>query len=201
MTWVLLCCLWRSGFYLGVFCVEVAPDGGVKSICIRGVEGNSEGFLVINRCPVIQRVMVHTYHTEMSVQGQSTDIGGGPSSFPPSSSNWSRHPLKLPDFDFHFFANEGETVAYGWPFPFTYTSRPVRSLRTWNGALLPQFPVACLSLRCIPRAFFACACTPYYVIYALYGSDLFTPVVTQTVRTPASRRIGCCFVDRTVWFE
>lgn len=34
--------------------------------------------------------------------------------------------MKLPDFDFHFFANEGETVAYGWPFPFTYTSRPVK---------------------------------------------------------------------------
>ncbi|CDI73730.1 Vacuolar protein sorting-associated protein 13 family protein, related [Eimeria praecox] len=127
----------------GVFCVEVAPDGGVKSICIRGAEGNSEGFLVINRCPVIQRVMVHTYHTEMSMQGQSTDIGGGSSSFSPSSSTWSRQPMKLPDFDFHFFAYEGETVAYGWPFPFTYTSRPCQVL-LWidSKTVAPKSPIA-----------------------------------------------------------
>lgn len=64
--------------------------------------------------------MVHTYHTEMHVQAAS-----GAEAFGPSVPLRQRQPLKLPDFDFHFFAGPGETVAYGWPFPFTYTSRPV----------------------------------------------------------------------------
>lgn len=107
----------------GVFCVEVAPDGGIKSICIRGADGNTGGFLVANKCPAVQRVMVHTYHTEMHSQNSAFEGGSSVSS---ASSSRSRHSIKLPDFDFHFFANEGETVAYGWPFPFTYSSRPVR---------------------------------------------------------------------------
>lgn len=113
-------------FPSGVFCVEVAPDGGVKSICIRGADGTTGGFLVANRCPAIQRVMIHTYHTEMNSQSQSVEAAGASSS---SSSSRSRPSIKLPDFDFHFFASEGETVAYGWPFPFTYSSRPVRTER------------------------------------------------------------------------
>ena len=113
-----------------MFCVEVAPDGGVKSICIRSAEGNSEGFLVINRCPAIQRVMVHTYHTEMSSHSHAPEIGGSS-----SSTHRGRQNMRLPDFDFHFFASEGETVAYGWPFPFTYPSRPVSTMH--NAVLLP----------------------------------------------------------------
>lgn len=77
---------------------------------------------MINKCPLIQRVMIHTYHTEMSSQSQGGEAAGSSS----SSSYRNKPPMKLPDFDFHFFASEGETVAYGWPFPFTYSSRPVR---------------------------------------------------------------------------
>ncbi|KAL8430742.1 hypothetical protein ACSSS7_005739 [Eimeria intestinalis] len=129
----------------GVFCVEVAPDGGMKSICIRGADATTGGFLVANRCPAVERVMVHTYHTEIVSQGQPLDTPGPPSSsasyssagaaaggaaatHAPARAGSSRTApphIKLPDFDFHFFAKEGETVAYGWPFPFTYSSRPV----------------------------------------------------------------------------
>lgn len=76
-------------------------------------------------------------------------MGGGSSSFSPSASTWSRQPMKLPDFDFHFFANEGETVAYGWPFPFTYTSRPVSPshasrMRLFVASVSPWLPFAAL---------------------------------------------------------
>ncbi|XP_026191492.1 uncharacterized protein LOC34619192 [Cyclospora cayetanensis] len=127
----------------GVFCVEVAPDGGVKSICIRGAESASEGFLVINKCPEIQRVMVHTYHTEMSSQSQTGGETASSSAASSSSAHrYKQHATKLPDFDFHFFAHEGETVAYGWPFPFTYASRPCQVL-LWidSKTVAPKSPI------------------------------------------------------------
>ncbi|CDJ56151.1 Chromosome III, complete sequence, related [Eimeria maxima] len=89
-----------------VYAVDVAPEGGAKSIAIRASDTGG-AFVVRNCCPTVQRVMVHTFHSEMN------------------SSSSSRQTGRPPEADCHFFAHEGQSVVYGWPFPFLYKSRPV----------------------------------------------------------------------------
>ncbi|PFH31994.1 hypothetical protein BESB_019350 [Besnoitia besnoiti] len=119
----------------GVFDVEVCPDNGVKSVSIRHSSEAPGGYVVINKCKALQKVMVHTYHYEMALQGPSSARGDE---------------RKVPDFDFHFFAQYGESVHFGWPFPFTYASRPCQVL-LWidSRTVAPKKPIA-LDLR-IPQ--------------------------------------------------
>lgn len=154
----------------------MSPDRGVKSVCIRSAEVGG-GFLLINKCPIIQRVMVHTFHTEMSQQNAlSRQQDGGAS---------RRPAMKLPDFDFHFFARDGETVAFGWQFPFTYSSRPVG--RGWGcccGAS-ERFP-ACVSVS----AFCCDACSlQCHVLLWLDGKTVAPkrPIVLD-METPQYKR-------------
>lgn len=148
-----------------MFDVEVCPDNGVKSVSIRSSEKAAGGFLVINKCKAIQRVMVYTYHYEMmfpnhtaggsgqagaagdplflssqaasptlasSYQGGSTttsssSMSGNSLQQTPKGGGGGEDGLKKKENDFHFFAYYGESVHFGWPFPFTYPSRTVRN--------------------------------------------------------------------------
>ncbi|KEP60384.1 UNVERIFIED_CONTAM: hypothetical protein HHA_291180 [Hammondia hammondi] len=123
----------------GVFDVEVCPDHGVKSVSLRHSGEASGGYVVINKCKALQKVMVHTYHYEMAVSNSS--LGN---QRPGSESDGAP---KAPDFDFHFFAHYGESVHFGWPFPFTYPSRPCQVL-LWidSRTVAPKKPIA-LDLR------------------------------------------------------
>lgn len=107
---------------------------------------------MINKCKAIQRVMVYTYHYEMmfpnnTAGGGGQAAGGDPlfltsqAANPTSSSSYQggsslqQTPkgggggdgLRKSENDFHFFAYYGESVHFGWPFPFTYPSRTVRN--------------------------------------------------------------------------
>ncbi|CBZ51235.1 hypothetical protein NCLIV_043020 [Neospora caninum Liverpool] len=126
----------------GVFDVEVCPDNGVKSVSLRHSCDASGGYVLINKCKALQKVMVHTYHYEMAFQNSASSSGTQR-----SGSDGDSAPQKVPDFDFHFFAHYGESVHFGWPFPFTYASRPCQVL-LWidSRTVAPKKPIA-LDLR------------------------------------------------------
>ncbi|CEL96788.1 unnamed protein product [Vitrella brassicaformis CCMP3155] len=115
-----------------VLAIEVSPDRGVKTVTVRPAEASPHAFVVVNRCPFLEGVVVMPFHPEMQqARGHGT----------------SKATHLPPELEIFFQVKDRAVV--GWTHPFTHTSRQVSLVLVIDSqTVAPKMPLV-LNLKSV----------------------------------------------------